>query len=247
MPSLRGLNFWTLKQKIKDHTTQRTSTIQLLQKIDIYHLNDVDRAKLTELTDGKEQQSFIMAHGKLDRSTGEMKSHSFVLQFLQVLEASFAGAYRTNTDIVWIKDTGNSARAETPNYLYFSVNATYAFGLEAPATMSDYGIVVGTGTNTPTNADYKMQTQTVHGVSANQLQYQATSVGAAGINGANVDLVISRVLINGSGGSITLKEIGIYGKSASDGYIFLLAHDAVDQAIANGEIAVITYDIRTTV
>lgn len=77
------------------------------------------------------------------------------------------------------------------------VNTLYA--LEAQSGNEFYGILVGTGVTAPVNADYTMQTKVAHGTAASKLQYQATSVGAAGINGANVDLVIARIFINGSG------------------------------------------------
>ena len=89
--------------------------------------------------------------------------------------------------------------------------------LEAPATTSTYGILVVTGTNAPANTDYTIQTQTAHGTSANQLQYQATSVGAAAVVGSNVDMVIMCIFDNGSGGTITLKEIGIVWYGYGDG------------------------------
>ena len=117
--------------------------------------------------------------------------------------------------------------------------------LEAPATTSTYGILVVTGTNAPANTDYTIQTQTAHGASANQLQYQATSMGAAAIVGANVDTVVTRILVNASGGTITLKEIGMAVYNLA--YYHLISHDTVNQAITNGEIAVVSIDIRTTI
>jgi len=82
--SIKGLNSWTLKQKIKDYTIQRTSTIQLLQRIDIYKLNNRDQAKLMSIQNGQEQAAFLKEFGVLDRTTGFMRSHSFVLQFMPV-------------------------------------------------------------------------------------------------------------------------------------------------------------------
>lgn len=236
---LRGLNLWTLKQKIKDHTIQKTSTIQLLQKIDIYQLSDVDRAKLIEIADAKEQQVFLKTHGVLKRTTGEMKSHSFVLQFLQHIEVIFAHLASVAPDFVYVLDSTNTSRT-----LYTIANSTLA--LEAPATNEYYGILVGTGVTAPANTDYTMQTKVAHGSTANKLQYGACAVNAAGIVGANVDLVITRIFINGSGGAITLREIGLANYYTATLY-FLFTHDAVNQAIANTEVALVSYDFRTTV
>jgi hypothetical protein len=109
-------------------------------------------------------------------------------------------------------------------------------------------IVAGTGTTLPANIDYKIETKIAQGSAATQLQHGATACSAANINGANVDIVISRIFINASGGTITLKEIGLYLKNAIQvTYVFLLMHDAVNQTINNGEVALVSYDLRTTV
>ena len=36
-----------------------------------------------------------------------------------------------------------------------------------------------------------------------------TAVGSAGIVGSNVDTLIARVMVNGSGGTITIREVGL--------------------------------------
>lgn len=258
LPQLKALNFWTLKQKIKDHTIQRTPTIQLLQKIDIYHLNDVDRAKLASMTDGQKQLAFLKEHGELERSTGEVKSHSFVIAFNQLIALLMAHPFGLVPDYITITDTGNAARTASSsgwsasNSSVDPGNTINIFAAEAPATNTNYGILVGTGVTAPATTDYAMETLVAHGSSAGTLQYQATSVGDAGVVGANVDVVLARVLVNGSGGSITLREIGlvistVFDLSSTTPRYFLVAHDAVNQAIANTEIAVVGYIIRTTV
>jgi hypothetical protein len=254
MPSIRGLNLWTAMQKIKDNTIQRTSTIQLYQKIGIYSLIESDRAILLTLN-AKEQQMFLKTHGKLERTTGNMKSHSFVLQFSQIffdhlMSRAYNGFSTNPIDVLGVGgiiDTSNASYALVPNPAY-GLQALPA--ANAPAATTTYGILVGTGTTTPASADYKMQTLVLHGSTSGKLQYQATAVGAAGIVGANVDTVIARVLVNGSGGSITLKEVGLAVSIADDSILqryFLIAHDAVNQAIANTEVALVSYDFRTTV
>src|SRR4030067_3349254 len=105
MALLRGLNFWTLKQKIKDYTVQKTSTIQLFHREDVYgKLSNVDR-KMVELYEKYQlrQRSvqYLERWGK-KRSTGEMKSHSFVLQFLQFQEVFFAHPISVANDVISI-------------------------------------------------------------------------------------------------------------------------------------------------
>ena len=132
-----------------------------------------------------------------------------------------AHPYGVAMDSVTIKDTSNGNRACTFGNSTGTGQIQYLWAFEAPATNSTYGILVGTGTMAPANTDYTIQTQTAHGTSANQLQYQATSVGAAAVVGSNVDRVVMRIFVNGSGGTITLKEIGIVWYGYGDGVTLL--------------------------
>jgi hypothetical protein len=90
-----------------------------------------------------------------------------------------------------------------------------------------------------------LQTLIANGSAAGNLLYQATSVCAAAIVGANTDLVIARVLVNSSTAPVTIYEVGL--ASMDQGYYFLWTHDAVNQAIAAGQVAIVSYDFRTTV
>jgi hypothetical protein len=268
MPTVRGLNFWSLKQRIKDNTIQRTNTFQLKQRIAIFTLSPktalLDQKMAILLNNFKPQtnnnlrfiryngcemaQQYLAMHGK-KRTTGDRPSHSFVIAFLQFIEAVTAHPSGVNCDPIPIKDTSgttNNVSGSTPyNGSFYNM-----MGWEAPASDDTYGIVVGTGTNAPTNADYSMQTKIANGTSTCQLQYQACSVGRGLVVGANVDLVMSRLFINTSGSTITLKEIGIYDKinpaSGADQF-YMMVHDAVNQAINNQEVGIVSYDFRTTV
>ena len=224
LPTLKALNYWTLKQKILDHTTRKASTIQLLQRIDIYD----------------------NASGRLVKSTGTMKSHSFVMQFLQILEGLIAHSYGVVSDQVSTLDTSNTSRL-TPGS---NVNNSTVCCVEAPANTSLYGIQIGTGTTAPATTDYAVQTIIAHGVGASKMQWGACGVSTAAVVGANVDLTITRAFVNSSGGAITIREITLVCSevysSTTQGY-FCLSRDAVNQAVANAQTAVVTYVIRTTV
>lgn len=243
---LKGTNLWTLKQKIKDCTTSKRSTIQLLQRVDIYRFTDEEQEQLKHFK-GKETQAFINSHGRLLRSTGEMKSHSFVRQFLQLLEVSTAHLYGAASDVVSILDVGNAPRNVSPT---IGVNAEFYWATEAPSATSTYGTQIGTGVTAPATTDYKLQTPIAHGVGAGNLQYGSCSVGGAALAGANMDMSIIRTFTNGSGNPITAREIGLYISNVDTvptQRYFCVAHDAVNQAIANGETAVVAYTLRTTV
>ena len=158
-----------------------------------------------------------------------------------------AHPWDSSPDSVGIKDTGGSNRTFAFNIGQY---VTRILSCEAGAGDVNYGIVVGTGTNAPASDDYDLQTKIAHGSSAGQLQYGATTVAQAAVVGANVDMLFSRVFVNASGGSITLKEAGLIVRHAligTTGYYFLVIRDAVDQEVADTYIAVVTYTLRTTV
>jgi hypothetical protein len=268
MPTIKGLNLWTLTQKLKDHTVQKTPTFQLLQRIEIYQLTKPDQEMLASIEDGVQQIAFLKAHGKLKRTTGDMKSHSFVFQFLQALELVFAHklAVRTSlgdygwADALTTKDTSGTNRTHGGGV--FSQTTTtggaVTYGLwafEANNTDSTFGIQVGAGSNAPASQDYTIQTLIAHGVGANQLYYGACQVSGAIVAGANVDMSIVRLLGNSSGGAVTIREIALVGGtneydstySLNGNYYYLFAHDLVNQQVANGETAIVIYTMRTTV
>jgi hypothetical protein len=274
--TLRGLNLWTLKQKIKDRTVEKTPTFQLHQRIDIIKWNEPERQVINQLmlatysykpktnpnlrfssNLNQARQRFIEMHGKIHRTTGDMASHSFVLQFMQCLEVFFAHTAETGigplaSDPVMIRDDTNTVRTvQNSSFHDYSGNSdgrgTFAF--EGGVTVTAYGILAGTGTTAPTGFDYTIQTPIAHGISAGQLYHGATSVSGATVAGSNVDMTILRLLGNSSGGTIIIREIGLKTRlwvSSSTQYHFLVAHDAVNQTVNNGETAVIMYTLRTT-
>ena len=270
---IRGLNLWTLRERIKDFTVHRKSTITLLQKIDVVQWNNPAKANIDGLmlsvffhepwmnpnlrfrsNLAQSRQRYITQHGKLSKTTGHMKSHSFVIQFQQFMEVYLAHNTSSNAHVISILDTGNTARSE-PN-TQGAASGSYAFayttGVEAPSTTTTYGIQIGTGTTAPTNTDYTIETLIANGVGAGKMTYGACGVCSAAVVGSNVDLTITRAFSNSSGGTITIREITLVGDctqgiSMSTYYHFLLARDAVNQAVTNGQSCVVTYTIRTTV
>jgi len=245
LPYLRGQNLlsprsWRIRVLDALH---RTPTIQLKYKLEVYQLNPKDKAEFDDLNAlGKveEANTLLFVRGILKSTTGEKNSRSFVLQWLQWIEATIARPTSGSSDTVTIK------RSDASNSNITNTNILASFAVEAPSTNDFYGILVGTGITAPATADYVMQTKVAHGSAGTQLNYNPTSVGAASVVGANVDLTIVRTFNNGSGGTITLKEIGLALYLSASLY-FLATHDAVNQAILNTEVAVVSYTMRTTV
>ncbi len=178
--------------------------------------------------------------GNLLRTSKLKRCHSFVLQYLQIEEIGMAKAYGADPDTVSIKDTSNTA--QTMKWTNKAV--------EAGSGLTTYGILAGIGETAPANTDYAMQTLIAHGTGAGQMQYSSCSVGSASVVGSNVDMTIVRSLTNNSGGTITIKEIGIVisaQDSTTTQRYFLIVRDAVSQAVLNDEVASILFIRRTTV
>lgn len=173
-------------------------------------------------------------------------SRSFVLQYLQVEEILMAHTYNVVPDQINVKDTANANQLLprlTSNWL------TVTPSTEAPATIDTYGIQVGRDNTGLANTNYTLVLKVTHGIGANQMQYGACGVGTAAVNGANVDLVITRAFVNSSGNTITLLETGIVAAIMNSGAAqcyFLFVRDTVNQAVLNTETATVTYLRRTT-
>jgi hypothetical protein len=218
---LRGLSKRNLKLRL-EQLRNRQSTIQLFCKMDVYSKD-----------------------GKLVRSSGMMRSRSFVKNFLVMFEYYIAHAYNAVADNTTIVNTAGSSKTHAGA----TVSLSKALSAEAPSTNDSYGILVGTGTTAPALTDYTIETQIADGSSAGQLQHGACAVSAADINGSYVDLPITRTFTNASGGQIVIKEAGLafqdlWGLASSES--FLVAHDAADQTVDDGEICVVVYTIRVT-
>lgn len=185
-------------------------------------------------------------NGKVKRKTRWKKSKSWNIGFLQHLQFMMIHAYGVVAQTITIADITNTARTFGP------ATTAYDYFLSAYGADNDgsYGIVLGTGVTAVGNTDYKLATIIAHGTGSEQLDYGSSSFTAAAVVGANVDMILSRAFYNGSGATITVKEMGIYVDSYStDGVVhaFLICRDliaAVD--ILDTETASAQYVFRTT-
>jgi hypothetical protein len=188
-------------------------------------------------------------NGKIVKRTHWRKSRSFVIQFLQLLSALNQATSKTIVDVTEASQTAKGTLYENTSNFVFR-----ALEIAAPDDNADYGIVVGTGTTSPTNTDRKLVTKIAHGTGAGQLDYGAHNFTNPAVVGANVDYVISRSFYNGSGASITVNEIGIYARYyasvAGQYYTFYacIVRDVITPiTVANTQTLTVQYTIRTTV
>jgi len=185
--------------------------------------------------------------GKIVKRSRWRKSRSFVIAFLQHIELFTSHAFGADITLS-LKNTSNTAKTlPALTTIWYNLFTVFAGDND-----SSYGIVVGSGTTAPTNADYALGTQIVHGVGAGQLDYGAHSRTTTAVVGANVDYVISRTFYNGSGATITVKEIGIYCASRdldATTQVFCIVRDvlAASQDVLNTQTLTVQYTLRTTV
>ena len=178
------------------------------------------------------------------------KSESFLQQFLQILYVAFT--YQP-PGVTSVRDTVNTLRDVFSIAALPATERNVLFNMLAGATVVTFGTLVGTGSTAPTISDYVMETLIAHGVGGGQLQYSAITFGAPASDATTSQLTITRNFANGSGGAITVNEIGLvcqaaYSTAGTIGY-FLLVRDVIGGGIAvpNGQTLTVNYRPQATV
>lgn len=181
--------------------------------------------------------------GKLIYDSGQLSCRCFVIQFLQWCFALFDGVQSQAV-------TDTSGNPQT--IIDIDGMQMYMGVLGAGAGDDTHGIVVGTGIGAEDNEDYQLGTQIAHGVGAGELAHGSCALTLPVIALGNVDYVVERAFTNGSGGEITINEIGIYCKTRSSGaanvYICWIRDKlTVGVPVPDAGILTIEYTLRTTV
>jgi len=239
------------------------STLLYLAKINIKDKIQ-DALKLHNNIDIRVEAKVIDKNGKIIK-VHKQKSHSFLMNFLALLTSAFVNKansiigyyYFKSTSGAWFSDDGSNTNLSS----FLLMNDTN--------NDSTYGIVVGTGTATPTPNDDNLGNQIVNGTGSGQLVYGAHSINPApgtsqiqgqstkptsGIltpSGNTTSWQISRTFQNQSGASITVSEVGILVNTraySADWIYVLIIHDLLSSAITipNGGVMAITYTISVT-
>ena len=106
------------------------------------------------------------------------------------------------------------------------------------------GIVVGTSDMAFSVANYKLEALIEHGVTSGKFSYAAGILGTASYNaGAKTwTQTLSRIMNNNSGGSITVKEVGLKSAWAwGNGELFERSILNPEVVVANGAQLTVTY------
>lgn len=184
--------------------------------------------------------------GKLVKDSGMVPSHSYVIQFLELIEGQIKSTNifdKLATDV----DGAESIIVEGDG------DMVYQNRVDALASDDTHGIVVGTndGASAEDNEDYALDTKILHSAvgEAGKMNYQAVTFLAPAVDGANVDFDITRTFLNEHAtDSITVKEIGIICKKSVGPNYHLLLRDVVeDEVVAAGYTLTVVYTLRTTV
>lgn len=181
-----------------------------------------------------------------------MKSKSFVRQFLELLFVQMTGtftpgsSYQYHQPVTYIRDVNGYLRpvlASISNY-------GDIFDADAGVGVTDYGIVAGTGTTPPNIDDYDLEPMIAHGSGAGQLSYGAMTFGLPTSDPTTSHFTLTRDFSNGSGGIVTVNEVGVrvranilrYNQSLGTGY-FLIIRDVISGGInvPNGQTLTVNY------
>ena len=210
----------------------------------------------------------------------KQQSLSFVRQFIQVLYLPFAyieaGGYSVY-DIGGVLRSVDSDGATTETTAYYGKSSLTIGSAPGDADMlmptgSSYGaasrfnasiiagqyigIQVGSSSTAVAPTQTGMQTRIVHGVGAGQLEYGGCELRNLAFANPNGSFDIRRYFTNSSGGSVTVREVGVYGGMSRGipnddqaSWAAMILRDVVspDVVVANTEILRVTYTIQITV
>ncbi len=176
-------------------------------------------------------------------SVKTVPANSLIRAFVDICGANFIQSGVAGS-LAWaLPNLSNVAR----NIYVGTIHQMFSGALVGDST---YGIVVGTGTNPVTVADYVLQAQIVHGSGAGQLQYSSMAWLAPVTDGTSRVFTQTRSFYNATANPITINEVGIYAyqritSGASD--IFMIDRTLSTTTVNPAATKVLTYSFKATV
>jgi len=144
-------------------------------------------------------------------------------------------------------------RQKSKSFVVGFLNALYSV-MSAPNNadfLENPDIVVGSGTATPTINDTGLKSQIGNGTGAGQLQYGSDSLTkpAANTNTNTGSMTWSKSFTNGSGGNVTVSEVGAYISSyiVTTTTTYFILHDLLPSPITLSPNQVLTVVYTITV
>jgi len=169
---------------------------------------------------------------KVIRDTGWRRTNTLVSNFFAAMRALLAAS---DTSVVEVGGTTFTLKGACP------ASGPYMNAL-ADAGVDGYGLVVGTGTKSPTRDDYKLESKIPHGTGSGRLTY-----GGSDVFYGDDYVEVRRSFGNSSGADITINEVGIvvqYYPSGGSEHLFLIARSLFTVTIPDGGSATLYYRIQ---
>jgi hypothetical protein len=183
------------------------------------------------------------------------KSHSWLKNFVGILKGEFGTRHNTTTGggNITLTDIDGSNRTYPMHSTY--TKQTNLCNLSALADAGDltHGILVGSGDTPNGSGTYSLATLILHGLTSGKLSYGVTQIDdLSNPSGLDWQTRLIRSFYNGSGSSITVKEIGIAIKkldNSTDPHTFLIARDVLTSpsSIPDGSTMTVRYIIKITI
>jgi len=146
-------------------------------------------------------------------------------------------------------------RYKSRSFVVGFLNALYT-NFTSPPTAGQYflnpNIVVGSGTTKPSITDGGLTSQIGNGTGAGQLQYGTDSLTTpiTNLNNNSASFTWSKSFTNGSGGNVTVAEVGAYIGTYNQGNVisYFILHDLLPSqiTIANTQVLTVVYTITIT-
>lgn len=173
------------------------------------------------------------ATGRITVPFRRRTAHSFLTAYIQFLYLKFVSATSRT-----ITDTGGTGR---------TISSVVSLKIRMTAGDASVGLVVGTGVTAVAFTDTKLVTQIAHGTSASTLDHGASVVNLPTSDSTSTSLIHTRVFANSSGGTITVREIGIYvHDDQNTSFKFCIVRDLATIALSNGDQLTLNYILKTT-
>jgi hypothetical protein len=197
---------------------------------------------------------------------GKHEMRSFLNNILRILEGFFRatggvalGTFGVSVSTSVVKQDGSSATALVEHYVAASgfVGGGTPMGTMAGDNVDTHGIVVGSGT-TPVNLNIcALSAKISHGTGSGQLDYDAVTVEALGLDTSVSPPVFRFRIVRGfkniSGGPVSINEVGLlarslwgYGTTIVNDVIYLIARDVLPTTytVPNGGSATVAITVE---
>lgn len=164
--------------------------------------------------------------GRLIYARPWQPANSLLKQFIQVLMVQLSQITQTVTDV------GGTGRSSVPHAQLIKANGA--------ATVTTYGIVIGSGTTLVTMTDHALETQLTTNIA-----HGATTFSVENPDSSTWRLAVMRTFTNNTGALLQIKEAGLYAYVS--GYPYFGCLDRTLYPVDCGAGAGVTLTYRLTV